>query len=140
MDPVTTAEHPRPALTGAAAPFWEHVRSGVLHIQACGQCGAMRHPPRPRCARCHSDDRRWLPVSGRGEVWSYTVCHPPVLSAYAERVPYNAVVVRLVEGPFLVSNLVDVPLDEIEVGMPVELAVEPIDADVSLPRFRRVAR
>jgi uncharacterized OB-fold protein len=134
---VTTTEHPRPALTGESAPFWQHVRDGVLHVQACGACGALRHPPRPRCARCHSADRRWTPVSGRGEVWSVTVCHPPVLAAYAERVPYNAVVVRLAEGPFLVSNLVGVPLDELEVGMAVEVEIVPLDDEVSLPRFRR---
>lgn len=134
---TTRPDHPRPALTGDAAPFWRHVRDGVLHVQACGACGALRHPPRPRCAACHHADRRWVPVSGRAEVWSYTVCHPPVLDAFADRVPYVAVVVRLAEGPFLVSNLVGVEPDEVEVGMEVELAVTPLDDEVSLPLFRR---
>lgn len=133
---MTTDAHPRPALTGEAAPFWRHVHDGVLHVQACGECGALRHPPRPRCAVCHSTERQWVAVSGRAEVWSYTVCHPPVLPAFADKVPYVAVVVRLAEGPFLVSNLVGVEPDAVEVGMQVELAVIPLDDEVSLPLFR----
>jgi chromosome partitioning protein len=37
---------------------------------------------------------------------SWTICHPPVLPGYADRPPYTAVVVRLDEGVFLVSNRV----------------------------------
>lgn len=134
---METAQHPRPALTGDAAPFWQLLRDGTLHVQACGECGALRHPPRPRCAHCHSDRVRWEPVSGRAEVWSFTVCHPPVLPAFAARVPYVAAVVRLVEGPFMVTDLVDVAPDEAVVGMAVEVVIEPLDDEVSLPRFRR---
>ena len=69
--------------------------------------------------------------------------HPPTLPAFADRVPYGAVVVRLDEGVFLVSNLVDCPVDEIEVGQRVELAPTPVAADPEaggdfvLPLFRR---
>ena len=135
---TTSPDHPRPALTSDSAPFWRHVRDGVLHVQACADCGALRHPPRPRCAVCRSADRCWVPVSGRAEVWSYTVCHPPVLSAFADRVPYVAVVVRLAEGPFLVSDLVGVEPDVVFVGMDVELVVTALDDEISLPLFRPV--
>jgi uncharacterized OB-fold protein len=133
---TTAPPHPRPSLSGDAAPFWRHLRGGVLHIEACAECGALRHPPKPRCARCRSERKRWEPVSGRGEVWSFTVCHPPVLAAFADDVPYNAVVVRLEEGPFLVSNLLGVASDDLEVGMAVELVAEPLDGDLVLPKFR----
>jgi hypothetical protein len=69
-------------------------------------------------------------------VHSWTICHPPVLPGYADRAPYNAVVVRLDEGIFLVSNLVECDDDAIEVGMPVEVVFAEIDADLTLPQFR----
>lgn len=76
-------------------------------------------------------------MSGRGIVHTYTICHPPVLPAFENKVPYNVVIVRLDEGPFMVSNLVDCPNEEIEIGMPVEVAFTEVEDDLVLPLFRR---
>jgi uncharacterized OB-fold protein len=130
---------PRPDPVAAdEAAFWAALRGGELRIQRCVACGAFRHPPRPRCARCGSAEREWAAASGAGEVWSFTVIHPPTLAAFADRTPYGAVVVRLDEGVFLVSALVDCPIEELAVGTRVDLAIAAVDADLALPRFRRV--
>ena len=71
-------------------------------------------------------------------MWSFTVIHPPTLPAFADRTPYGAVVVRLDEGVFLVSALVDCPIEELAVGARVEVAVREVDTDLALPLFRRV--
>jgi uncharacterized OB-fold protein len=76
-------------------------------------------------------------VSGRAEVASWTVCHPPVLPAFADRAPYNAVVVQLEEGPFMVSNVLGVANEDLEVGMPVDLELVKIDDELTLPQWRR---
>ncbi len=129
-----SGELPRPAGSGDAAAFWESLRAGVLRLQRCGDCLALRHPPRPVCPRCSSRAIEWSTVSGRGEIWSFTIIHPPVLPAFTSITPYNAVVVRLEEGPFLVSNLIDI--GTVAVGAAVELVLERIDDDLTLPRFR----
>ena len=130
---------PRPDPTNADdAAFWAALRAGELRIQRCAACGAFRHPPRPVCARCGATDREWVAASGTGEVWSFTVIHPPTLPAFADRTPYGAVVVRLDEGVFLVSALVDCPIEELAVGMRVEVAITEADTDLALPLFRRV--
>jgi uncharacterized OB-fold protein len=77
-------------------------------------------------------------VRGTGTVASFTICYPPVLPAFADRVPYNAVVVQLDEGPFMVSNLVDIDNDAIAVGLPVEVTYVDVGDDVTLPQFRVV--
>jgi uncharacterized protein len=77
-------------------------------------------------------------VRGTGTVASFTICYPPVLPAFADRVPYNAVVVQLDEGPFMVSNLVDIDNDAIEVGLPVAITFVDLDDEVTLPQFRVV--
>jgi len=79
-------------------------------------------------------------VNGTGTVASFTICHPPVLPAFADRVPYNAVVVQLDEGPFMVSNLVDIDNDAIQVGLPVAVTFVDLDDEVTLPQFRVVDR
>ena len=126
---------PDPANEDDAA-FWAALRAGELHIQRCAACGAYRHPPRPVCAHCGATASAWEPVSGAGEVWSFTVVHPPTLPAFADRTPYGAVVVRLDEGVFFVSNLVDCPVEELEVGARVELVITTVDDELALPLFR----
>ena len=133
---------PDPANEDDAA-FWAALREGELRIQHCVGCDAPRHPPRPVCAQCGSTERDWRVVSGAGVVGSFTVVHPPTLPAFADRTPYGAVVVRLDAGVFLVSNVIDCPVDELAVGMPVEVALTKIAADQAvggdlvLPYFRR---
>ncbi len=130
---------PRPALTGEAAPFWEAAREGRLDIEACAACGTLRHPPRPVCARCGSTASEWRTVSGHGEVWSYTTVHRPTLPAFDAVVPYVAVVVRLEEGPFLVSRLSSsdaAAAASVVVGAPVEMVPEPVDGELTVPLFR----
>jgi uncharacterized protein len=136
---------PRPDPAGADdARFWGALAGGALHLQRCTECGAFRHPPGPACAHCGSLASEWVPAAGTGEVWSFTVVHPPTLPAFADRTPYGAVVVRLDEGVFLVSNLVDCPIAELAVGTRVECVPTKIAAgtdaggDFVLPLFRRV--
>ena len=135
---------PRPDPTNADdARFWTALRDGELRVQRCTACGAFRHPPRPVCPDCGATGSDWPVVSGAGEVWSFTIVHPPTLPAFADQVPYGAVVVRLDEGVFLVSNVVDCPVDELAVGARVELALTRVVAgpqtgdDFALPLFRR---
>jgi uncharacterized protein len=128
------------------APFWEGTARGELRVQACGACGAWRMPPRPMCHECRSLDTTWVTTSGRGTVWSFIVPHPPLLPAYAELAPYNAIVVALDENPTVrfVGNLVaraDGPINEIdpatiEIGEPVTVVFQPVE-EVTLPRWMR---
>ena len=129
-----------------ASEFWFGCARGELLVQACGACGKWRMPPRPMCPYCRSTDVRWDRTSGRGRVWSFIVAHPPLLPAYAEKAPYNAIIVELEEDPTIryAGNLVtgaDGEINEIDpatitIGEPVEVVFHRID-DVSLPRWAR---
>ena len=129
-----------------SAPFWEGTARGELLVQACGACGKWRMPPRPMCQYCQSTDIAWLPTSGRGRVWSYIVPHPPLLPAFAEVAPYNAIVVELEEDPMIrfAGNLVasadadinSIDSSSIQIGEPVQVVFHQID-DVFLPRWIR---
>jgi uncharacterized OB-fold protein len=132
---VTSHPHPRPVLDDDNAPFWLGCREHRLMLQRCESCDAWQFPPRSRCRSCRSSDVSWQQASGRGTVASYTICHPPVLPAYADRVPYNVIVVRLDEGPHLVSNLLDA---EPSVDLPVQVKFVQVDDELTLPQFRAV--
>jgi uncharacterized protein len=112
--------------------FWEGTAVGELRLQACGACGILRFPPRVMCPHCRSTARHWVPVSGRGTIWSFVVAHPPLLPAYTALAPYPVITVTLDEGAALrmVGNLVTRPggaINEVDpgtivVGEPVHVA------------------
>jgi len=116
--------------------FWDACRRGELRLQRCTACGTWRHHPRPLCPTCRSFDYAWAPVSGRGVVHTFTIVHRPTLPAFESHLPYNVIVVRLDEGPFMVSNLVEAPAAALRIGLPVEVVFAPFDDAIALPKFR----
>jgi uncharacterized OB-fold protein len=129
-----------------ASPFWAGTARGELLVQKCSGCGRMRIPPRPMCPHCRSLANEWIPLSGKGRIWSFVVAHPPLLPAYAEFAPYNVITVEVDEDPSLrlVGNLVDsadgpingVDSTTIQIGEPVRVVFAKVD-DVHLPRWVR---
>jgi len=87
------------------------------------------------CPKCHSLEKEWAAVSGKGRVYSWVTYHESPHPAF--KVPYSVVLVELEEGPRIVSNLVDVRPEEIEIGMPVEVTFETIAEGVVLPKFKK---
>jgi uncharacterized OB-fold protein len=129
---------PIPEVDRQHAPFFAAAHDGRLAVQRCAACGAHRFPPRELCSSCLSTESTWVDVSGRGEVFSYNVMHQVYHPAFAAEVPYAVVVVKLAEGPKMISNLIDCPPSEIRIGMPVEVVFERLSDTVTLPKFRRV--
>jgi len=136
----TPSARPIPEVSPALAPYFAAARAGRLAVQRCTGCGALRFPPRELCSACLATEAAWQEVSGRGEIFSYYVMHQIYHPGFAAEVPYAVVVVKLEEGPKLTSNVVDCPLDEIAIGMPVEVVFEELSPEVTLPKFRRRAR
>ena len=128
---------PLPELDGYTGEFYGFCSRGELHFQRCDDCGAWRHVPREICAECSSWSWQWQRSSGRGHVFTWTVVALPLHPAFAASTPYAPVVIELEEGVRLLSEVVDCPPDELEIGMPVEVVFETATAEVTLPKFRR---
>jgi 3-oxo-4,17-pregnadiene-20-carboxyl-CoA hydratase alpha subunit len=135
--PVEKAKRARPSISQDTEFFWEGAVWGELRIQRCASCGTLRHPPRPACANCGSLDWDAIQSTGRGEVYSYVIMHHPPIPGFD--MPYAVGLIELEEGVRMLSNIVDVPLDEISIGMPVEVTFVAVDDELTLPLFRRRA-
>ena len=117
--------------------FWEAVKQHRLVFQKCKDCGLLVHRPRPMCPRCNSMEREWVPSTGMGVVYSW-VNFVYANAAYPGiKVPYTVVVVEMVDGVRIISNLYDVKPEEVYVGMPVEVVFDDIADDLTLPKFKR---
>ena len=91
----------------------------------CRSCGAMALGHREHCINCAGSDVEGHTFSNYGEVYSHTIIrHPPPPPFPKDKFqPFPVAWVKLEEGLFIVSELTDVGLDDVEFGMPVELIV-----------------
>jgi uncharacterized OB-fold protein len=131
---------PPPLADATSLPWWEAAAEHRLVVQRCAACGHTRLPPAPVCPRCRSAESDWKEVSGRGEVYTYSVVHRAI--AAGQELPYVIAVIALEDsgGVRIISNLVGVNPDEVEIGLSVELVWEDMSADLAIPRFRPVRR
>ena len=121
--------------------FWEHCAAGELRFQRCADCGVWRHPPAPLCGACRSPRSHWELAPEGAELFSYTVVHHAATPALKSVVPYNVAVVAFpAPGPLrLVSSVVDAGVEELRIGMALELAWARSADDRQLPVFRKRA-
>jgi uncharacterized protein len=114
--------------------FFEGAKAHQLLIQRCTACQTLRHPPQPRCDKCGSYEWDALQSSGRGVVYSFVVNHYPQVPAFDYPLPIG--LIELEEGTRLVAQIVDCPIDEITVGMPVEVTWIDADDELTVPAFK----
>lgn len=130
--PAKRAPQPEPGSLNAE--FYARAAQGKLELQRCSACEVFRHPPRFLCAKCGSPEFRWQAVSGRGEVFAWTVTHRVLDPAWGPD-PYAALVVQLEEGPRVLGVLRGSDPAQLRLGLPVVLEIEP-SGDAAFLYFR----
>lgn len=131
---------PLPAISDFNRPFWEAAKRHELALQRCSDCGKTWAPNGPVCPHCFSDRYTWEKLSGRGKIATWVVFHKLYHPAFAADIPYSVAFIELEEGPRIISNVVGVANEEMKIGMPVEVVFEDVNAEVSIPKFRKATR
>lgn len=129
---------PLPELEGLHGEFYEHCKNHALHFQRCDDCETFRHVPREMCAACGSWNWSWIPSTGRGRVFTFTVVERPMHPAFATACPYAPVVVEMEEGVRLLSEVKDIAPADLQIDMRVEVVYDDVTGDLTLPKFRPV--
>ena len=127
---------PRPAVNLDNAFFFEGAKDEKLLIQRCSSCGVLRHPPGPMCPQCQSLEWEAIEATGKGTVYSFVTNHYPQVPAFDY--PLNVALIELEEGVRLISNVVGIDADAVEIGMPVEVVFTAFDDELTLPQFQPV--
>lgn len=130
-----SARRQLPALEAETAYYWTAGADHRLLICRCTDCGRFQHPPLPRCIACGSLQMSPAPVSGRGRVASFTINHQPWVPHLAVPFVFAAVELNEQSELYVFTNIVGCPVDEVKIGMSVEVVFERHD-DVFLPLFR----
>ncbi|HEY7066146.1 MAG TPA: OB-fold domain-containing protein [Chloroflexota bacterium] len=131
-----TYAKPIPVPSEESGPFWEACRRHEFRLQRCAACRQYWFPPSNVCPECLSDQWAWEPARGRGTVFSFVVFHRVYHAGFRDAVPYPVAIIALDEGPRFLSNVVGCAIEDIRVGMPVEIVFEDVTDDCTLPKFR----
>jgi hypothetical protein len=143
---ITRADFPLPDVDDpVTAPFFARAARSELVIPRCESCAAYVWYPRDACPH-DGGALTWMPVSGKGTLFSWTVVQRPFLPAFADKVPFVSALVALDEDPAvrIVTYLVDVDPAELRADAPVEVVFRPLsfstvpDRAVVVPMFRLV--
>jgi len=124
-----------PGMTPLTQPYWDGARRHELLLQRCAACRHLWHPPLPRCPECHSAAVDWMPASGRGRVYTFTVVYHATHAAMADKVPYITALIELDEGPRVLTNLRNCAEAQAQIGMPVTVIFEELTPEITLPQF-----
>jgi uncharacterized OB-fold protein len=136
--------HPEPRLPTAepssgreTKAFWEALNEGRFVLPRCDRCREVIWYPRQFCPFCHTMGVSWSDASGRGTIYSFTV----VRQAFGEwkgSVPYVIAYVELLEGPRVLTNVVECDPETIAIGDEVELTLDRSEQGAALYRFKPV--
>jgi uncharacterized protein len=124
-----------PAVTEETAPFWAAAKDGRLLVERCSACGAQSFPPRGICRTCRHRPTELVEVTGRGQVYSFTVNYQRWLPDL--EVPYAIVLAEFADHPGVrvVGRLRGCAPEEASIGMEVEVGFEPGPGGYAIPSF-----
>ena len=127
-----------PEPTPETRHFWDGCKEGELRLQRCTACQHSYFPPRPFCPKCACREVEVYPASGKGVLWSYVINHRPRPDMGTE--PYAIAVVKLAEGPQMMTNIVDCPQtpEALQLDMPLQVSFAKQTDDITLPLFAPV--
>lgn len=115
--------------------YWNKLEDGELWLQYCPDCKAYIFYPRSICPHCLAADWEWMQVSGRGSLYSYTTVYVSSLPEFAGEVPYVYAIVELNEGIRMPANILNCPLENLRIDLPLELIIIKRDGR-NLPAFQ----
>jgi len=140
------------ALDHENSAFFGYCAKHDLRLQQCNDCKLLRYPATTACPFCASPDATWVPVEGKGTVYSYGEVHHAIQGAFRQHVPYLLLLVELdtqkglpdaYDGLRMTANLVDSDgqlatpemIRQVGIGSRLRIVYKDIDEYVSIPLF-----
>jgi hypothetical protein len=124
-----------PQPTPETKHFWDGTQAGELRLQRCDECSHTYFPPRPFCPKCASRKVSVFKATGRAILDTYVIHHRKVPGFEP---PYAIAVVKLAEGPRMMTNIVECAQtpEALRLDMPLEVVFEKQNDAITLPLFR----
>ena len=115
-------------------PFWEAARDRRLMLQYCPKTEQFQFYPKPCSTFTGRRDLEWREVSGKGEIYTYTVA-TIARTPFDGSTPFFIATVTLDEGVNILANVVGCAADQMAIGMRVRATWLPLPGDGNLLVF-----
>jgi uncharacterized OB-fold protein len=125
---------PAPLITVANSAFWSATAEGRFVLQRCTKCSTVVWFPQRNCPACWTESLDTFEASGRGSVYSFTIIRRGS-GEYRDAAPFVLAYVELVEGPRVLTNIVDCDPLEVRIDMPVHIVWHDTGEGNALYRF-----
>jgi len=132
---MSLQSRPKPQLDNWNRPFWQACAAGRLMLQRCRDTGRCFFPPAPVSPFTGRPHWEWIEASGKGELWSWVVFHQGYFDGMKDELPYPVAMVKLDEGPFLLTNLWDMQGMTPKIGMRLAVRFPGGPDGFTLPQF-----
>ncbi|MFC2032301.1 Zn-ribbon domain-containing OB-fold protein [Chloroflexota bacterium] len=110
--------------------------------QKCQDCGEIIFPPRQLCTKCSSSKMKDYQLSGKGEIYTYTVVARgggPAEFDDQQNMDgaYAVAVIKLAEGPLIITQFTDCEPnpENFAIGMPVEAVIRRLYEQEGITRY-----
>ena len=134
MADTNVKPRPLPKPTPATQAFWDGAKQGKLMLQWDPTAKKYQFWPRANSVRTGRRNLQWKPTSGKGALYSFTVTHVPT-PGFEARAPYVIGMIELDEGVRIIANLINIEIDEVEIGMRMKVAWEKLSDDITYFAF-----
>lgn len=115
---------PIPDIDDVNRLYFEGAAEGELRVRHCKSCGALFRFAHAWCPECWSQDLDYKASTGRGTVETFTVVHQAPYPAFEDRIPYVIALIELPEGVRMMTNIVGCPVEDVHIGMRVNVTFE----------------
>lgn len=117
--------------------FWDATVEGRLMLPKCNDCHTVIWYPRGYCPACSSMNVSWTQASGHGTVYTFSITRNGA-GPWKLVGPYVVAYVELEEGPRVLTNIVGCGVDEVTIGMAVQVVFDDTGEGMSVFRFEPV--
>jgi uncharacterized OB-fold protein len=116
-------------------PFWKATREKKVLIQYCLETGQYQFYPRPVSIFTGTRRLEWREVSGKGQLFSYTIAWRGY-DTFRGHEPYAVGTVTLDVGVNIIGNIVGCDTDALRIGMRLEPYWHPLSDGKHLLMFQ----
>ena len=134
MADTNVKPRPLPKPTPATQAFWDGAKKGELMLQWDPTAKKYQFWPRANSVRTGKRNLQWKATSGKGELYSFTITHVPT-PGFEARAPYVIGMIELDEGVRIIANLINIKIDDVEIGMRMKVAWEKLSDDITYFAF-----
>jgi uncharacterized OB-fold protein len=135
INDTLSVERDPPNWRSFSQPFWDATREKKVLIQYDRE--AKKYQFFPRATSIYTGRKsnlEWREVSGRGEVYSFTIVRR-ARPSFQGHEPFFIAIVKLLEDVTVMANMVNCPVERMQIGLKVKPYWSPLSNETHLLMF-----